>query len=177
MQDKEMVAKGLEWIINHKEMLYERNKNFDDNELRLLDRTSLLLDRVLIMQKSNKWSAVPLMLSVLYTHLSACWEYMTDDEWKSLIDKIVAGLSEWREAVESEDKESLYESMITTISYSGDALVEAMFTGKRKVTPEEWETEETIDERIDSVEKDLEEIKKKLDRQEKTSEFLFSRIK
>lgn len=179
MQDKEMVAKGLEWIINHKKMLYERNKNFDDNELRLLDRTSLILDRVLIMQKSNKWSAVPLMLGVLYTHLSARWEYMTDDEWKSLIDKIVAGISEWREAVESEDKESLYESMITTISYSGDALVEAMFTGKRKVTPEEWETEKTLkerDERIKKVEREISGLEGKLDKQVDITKFIFSRI-
>jgi hypothetical protein len=176
MSDKEMVAKGLEWIINHKEMLYERNKNFDDNELKLLDRTSLLMNRALIIHKSNKWSAIPLMLEILYNHLASRWEYMTDDEWKSSIDKIMKGLSEWKDAVESDDKESLYESMITTISHSGDALVEAMFTGKRKTTPEEWETEETIDERIGRVEENLEEIKKRLDRQEETSKFLFSRI-
>lgn len=45
MSDKEMVVKGLDWVINHKEILYERNKDFDDNELMLLDRTSLLMDR------------------------------------------------------------------------------------------------------------------------------------
>ena len=177
MQDKEIVVKGLEWIINHKEMLYSRNKNFDDNELRLLDKTGLVMDRVLIIHKSKKYSAIPLMLGISSAHISTCWKYMTEDEWKSLIDKFVAGLSEWKDAVESDDKESLYESMLATISYSGNALVETLFSGKRKTTPEEWETEETIDERIDSVEEDLEEIKKKLDRQEKTSEFFFSRIK
>ena len=177
MSDKEIAVKGLEWIINHKEILYERNKDFDDNELRLLDKTGLVMDRVFIIHKLNKWSAIPPMLSTLYAHLSSCWEHMTEDEWKYLVDKIVTGLSEWKEAVESEDKESLYESMITTISYSGDALVEILFTGKRKTTPEEWETERTLDERIDRAKEDIEEIKKKLDRQEKISEFLFSRMK
>lgn len=171
-----MIVKGLEWVINHKEVLYERNKDFEDNELRLLDRTSLLMDRVLIIQKSNKWATIPQMLEILYTQLSYCWEYMTDDEWKNLVDKIITGLSEWKEAIESEDKESLYESMITTMAYSGNALVEAMFSGKGKTTPEEWETEKTIDERIDRVEENLEEIKKRLDRQEETSKLLFSRI-
>ena len=175
MSDKEIVVKGLEWIINHKEILYTRNKNFDDNELRLLDRTSLVMDRAFIIHKSNKWAAIPLMLEILYNHLASRWEYMTDDEWKNIIDKIVMGLSEWKEAVESDDKESLYESMITAISHSGDALVEVMFTGKRKTTPEEWETEETIDERIGRVEENLDEIKERLDRQEETSKFLFSR--
>lgn len=177
MQDKEMVVKGLEWIINHKEMLYERIKDFDDNELRLLDKTSLLLDRVLIISKSNKWAAIPQMLEILYNHLSACWDYMTDDEWKRLMDKIVTGLSEWKEAVESEDTEYLYESMINTISYSGDALVEMMFSSKRKTTPEEWETKKTLDERTDKVEKNLNEIKKRLGRLEEASGFLFSHIK
>lgn len=101
---------------------------------------------------------------------------MTEDEWKSHVDKIVTGLSDWKDAVESDDKGSLYESMITTISYSGNAFLEAGFSGKRKTTPEEWETEETIDERIGRVEENLEEIKKRLDRQEETSKFLFSRI-
>ena len=177
MSDKEMTVKGLDWIINHKEMLYKRNKDFDDNELGLLGMTSLLMDRVLIIHKSSKWSAIPLMLEILQSQLTYCWEYMTEDEWKSLVDKIVKGLSEWKIAVESDDKESLYESMITTISYSGNALLEAKFSGKRKTTPKEWETERAIDERTDRVEKDLNEIKKRLGRLEEASEFLFSRIK
>lgn len=177
MSDKEMTVKGLDWIINHKEILYERNKDFDDNELELLGMTSLLMDRALIIQKSSKWAAIPLMLEILSSQLSYCWEYMTEDEWKSLVDKIVTGLSDWKDAVESDDKESLYESMITTISYSGNAFLEAWFSGKRKTTPEEWETEREIDERTDRVEKDLNEIKKRLGRLEEASEFLFSRIK
>jgi hypothetical protein len=177
MSDKEMAVKGLDWIINHKKILYATNKDFDDNELRLLDRTSLLMDRAFIIQKSSKWSAIPLMLEILYSQLTYCWEYMTEDEWKSLVDKIVTGLSDWKDAVESEDKESLYESMITSISYSGNALLEARFSGKGKTTPEEWETERAIDERTDRVEKDLNEIKRRVGRLEEASEFLFSRIK
>ena len=177
MQDKEMIVKGLEWIIRHKEMLYKRNKDFEDNELELLDRTSLLMDRALIIHKSNKWSTIPLLLEVLNAHLSYCWKYMTDDEWKSFIDKIIGGLSEWKDTVESDDKESLYESMVTTISYSGDALVEAMFSGKRKTTPEKWETEKTLDERTDRVEKEISEIRERLGRLEEASGFLFSHLK
>lgn len=176
MQDKEMVVKGLEWIINHKGMLYGRIKDFDDKELGLLDKTSLLLDRVLIISKSNKWAAIPQMLEILYNHLSACWDYMTDDEWKRLMDKIVTGLSEWKEAVESEDTEYLYESMINTISYSGDALVEMMFSSKRKTTPEEWEIEKTLDERIEKVGRGVAVLEDKLTKQEDINESLFDYI-
>ena len=177
MSDKEIVVKGLEWVINQKEMLYTRNKDFYDNELELLIRTSLVMDRSLIIQKSNKWSAIPLMLNILYEHLSICWKYMTEDEWKNLVDKIVMKLSEWKEAVESEDKESLYESMINTILYSGHLVAKVMFSGKRVTTPEEWETAMALDERMDRMEKSLDEIGKRLDRQEEASKFLFSRIK
>ena len=177
MSDKEIVVNGLEWIINHKEILYERNKDFDSNELSLLDSTSLIIDRAFIINKSNKWSTIPLMLSVLYNHLSVCWEYMTDDEWKSLVDNSVRGLSKWKEAVESEDKKSLYESMITTLSYSGEAVAEAVFSSKRKTISKEWETEMTLNERIDRVEENLKEIEVRLNRQEETGKFLFDHIK
>lgn len=177
MSDKEIVVNGLEWVINHKEILYKRNRDFGNNELELLIRTSLVMDRALIIHKSNKWSAIPLMLNILYDHLLVCWKYLADDEWKNLIDKIVMKLSEWKEAVESEDKESLYESMISTILCSGDVVATVMFSGKRVTTPKEWETERILDERMDRVEKYLEEIEKRLNIQEETSEFLFSRIK
>lgn len=165
MSDKEIVVNGLGWIINHKEVLYERNKDFDDNELRLLDSMSLVMDRALIINKSNKWSAIPLMINVLYTQLSVCWEYKKEDEWIIFIDKIVTELSKWKEAIESDDKESLYESMTFTISYAGNAVAEMMFSGKRKTTPEEWE-----------IEKDIAVLEDKLTKQEDINESLFNYI-
>ncbi|MBK5190049.1 MAG: hypothetical protein JJE19_00910 [Methanosarcinales archaeon] len=165
MLDKVIVIKGLEWIINHKEMLYQRNKDFEDNELGLLNNMSLVMDRALIINKSGEWSVITLMLNVLYNQLSACWEYMTEDEWKIFMDRIVTELSNWKAAVESDDKKALYESVIFTITYTGNANVEAMFSGKRKTTPEEWQIEKTMDERIEKVESDIAAMEDILNRQ------------
>ncbi len=176
MPDKEIVVKGIEWIINHKEMLYKRNKNFDDHELTLLNKTSLAMERALIIHKSNKWSTIPLTISILYSHLSSCWEYLTDEEWQKLVDEIMTWLSEWKNAVELEDKESLYESMRTMLSYSGNIVMGIMFTGKRKITPEEWEKEKTLKERDERIEGKLSELEGKLNKQVDITKFILNRI-